>query len=75
MTMCLFPKLPSVKFLKLVNSLKHLTSDDAFNFYNQYAREAGFSTRVDNSRRKKGTNEFVWKLFVCLKEGKTNNKY
>ncbi|KZV14291.1 hypothetical protein F511_43796, partial [Dorcoceras hygrometricum] len=46
--------------------------EDAFSFYNQYAREAGFSARISNSKKNKGTNEVVWKKFVCFKEGRTS---
>lgn len=46
--------------------------DDAFSFYNQYAREAGFSARISNSKNNKMTNEVVWKKFVCFKEGHTD---
>ncbi|KAG6430089.1 hypothetical protein SASPL_108150 [Salvia splendens] len=46
--------------------------DDAFEFYNQYAREAGFSARYSNSRKNKMTNEVVWKQLVCFKAGQTD---
>ncbi|KZV20016.1 protein FAR-RED IMPAIRED RESPONSE 1-like [Dorcoceras hygrometricum] len=46
--------------------------EDAFSFYNQYAREAGFSARISNSKKDKGTNEVVWKKFICFKEGRTS---
>lgn len=46
--------------------------EDAFAFYNQYAREAGFSTRMSKSKKDKLTNEVVWKQFVCFKEGLTD---
>ena len=51
------------------------TIEEAFNFYNAYARECGFSAKMNNSRKKKGTNEIVWKQFVCSKEGDTNEFY
>ncbi|KAL2511929.1 Protein FAR1-RELATED SEQUENCE 5 [Abeliophyllum distichum] len=51
------------------------SSDEAYNFYNQYAHEAGFSIRIENSKKNKETNEYFWKLFVCYKEGKTNETY
>ncbi|KZV54794.1 hypothetical protein F511_04416 [Dorcoceras hygrometricum] len=46
--------------------------DEAFSFYNQYARQAGFSARLNNSKKNKITNEVVWKQFVCFKEGYTD---
>ncbi|KAG6390848.1 hypothetical protein SASPL_148593 [Salvia splendens] len=52
--------------------MKFQSIDDAFEFYNQYAREAGFSARYSNSRKNKMTNEVVWKQFVCFKAGQTD---
>ncbi|XP_042398920.1 protein FAR1-RELATED SEQUENCE 5-like [Zingiber officinale] len=48
--------------------------EEAFSFYNQYARESGFSARINNSKKNKMTNEVVWKTFVCFKEGHTNDQ-
>ncbi|KAG6395513.1 hypothetical protein SASPL_146158 [Salvia splendens] len=48
--------------------MKFASIDDAFEFYNQYAREAGFSARISNSKKNK-MNEVVWKQFVCFKAG------
>lgn len=47
--------------------------NDAFEFYNGYAKHAGFSVRKDSTRTKNG--EVIWKRFLCSKEGKTNEKY
>ncbi|XP_073053593.1 uncharacterized protein [Primulina eburnea] len=52
--------------------MKFASLDDAFSYYNQYAREAGFSARMSNSKKQKMTNEVVWKKFVCFKEGHTD---
>ncbi|XP_042381983.1 protein FAR1-RELATED SEQUENCE 5-like isoform X1 [Zingiber officinale] len=46
--------------------------DDAYSFYNQYAREAGFSSRMHTSKKNKITNEVTWKQIVCFKEGHTD---
>ncbi|XP_074576130.1 protein FAR1-RELATED SEQUENCE 5-like [Curcuma longa] len=46
--------------------------EEAFMFYNQYAREAGFSARMSTSKKNKITNEVVYKKFVCFKEGQTD---
>ncbi|XP_042009035.1 protein FAR1-RELATED SEQUENCE 5-like [Salvia splendens] len=51
--------------------MKFASIDDAFEFYNQYAREAGFSARISNSKKNK-MNEVVWKQFVCFKAGQTD---
>ncbi|KAL2492633.1 Protein FAR1-RELATED SEQUENCE [Abeliophyllum distichum] len=46
------------------------SNEAAYGFYNQYAREAGFSTQMSNSKKKKDTKETYWKMFVFSKEGK-----
>ncbi|XP_073138915.1 protein FAR1-RELATED SEQUENCE 5-like [Henckelia pumila] len=51
--------------------MKFTSIEDAFSFYNQYAREAGFSARISNSKKNK-MNEVVWKQFACFKEGHTD---
>ncbi|KAK1551944.1 hypothetical protein Q3G72_007774 [Acer saccharum] len=43
--------------------------DDVHEFYNQYAKEAGFSVRINSSRKNKDTDEIVRKEYVCSKEG------
>ncbi|XP_059639645.1 protein FAR1-RELATED SEQUENCE 5-like [Cornus florida] len=49
--------------------------DDAYDFYNKYAREAGFSVRIDKSKKHKETGETIWKQYVCYKEGETDETY
>ncbi|XP_073126798.1 protein FAR1-RELATED SEQUENCE 5-like [Henckelia pumila] len=49
--------------------MKFASIEEAFLFYNQYAREAGFSARISTSKKNKMSNEVVWKRFVCSKEG------
>ncbi|KAG6436722.1 hypothetical protein SASPL_101624 [Salvia splendens] len=56
---------------KLEIGMKFASIDDAFEFYNQYACEAGFSARISNSKKNK-MNEVVWKQFVCFKAGQTD---
>ncbi|XP_073133316.1 protein FAR1-RELATED SEQUENCE 5-like [Henckelia pumila] len=46
--------------------------EDAYSFYNHYARESGFSARMSNSKRSKKTSEVIWKKFVCFKQGQTD---
>ncbi|XP_042386490.1 uncharacterized protein LOC121978181 [Zingiber officinale] len=48
--------------------------DEAFSLYNQYARESGFSARINSSKKNKITNEVVWKTFVCFKERHTDDQ-
>ncbi|XP_073014540.1 protein FAR1-RELATED SEQUENCE 5-like [Primulina eburnea] len=52
--------------------MKFESLDEAFSFYNQYARESGFSARMSNSKKSKKTKEVIWKKFVCFKEGHTD---
>ncbi|XP_058071015.1 protein FAR1-RELATED SEQUENCE 5-like [Magnolia sinica] len=47
--------------------------DAAFNFYNHYAKKAGFSVRRGSNKYNKSQEE-IWKMFVCSKEGTTDNK-
>ncbi|KAH6792221.1 hypothetical protein C2S52_002698 [Perilla frutescens var. hirtella] len=49
--------------------------EDALNFYNDYARQAAFSTRVANNKKDKETGEDVWKMLSCSKEGKTDESW
>ncbi|KAG6424546.1 hypothetical protein SASPL_114964 [Salvia splendens] len=55
--------------------MKFQSINDAFEFYNQYAGEAGFSARYSNSKKNKMTNEVVWKQFVCFKAGQTDEAH
>ncbi|XP_073015535.1 protein FAR1-RELATED SEQUENCE 5-like [Primulina eburnea] len=52
--------------------MKFESLEEAFSFYNQYARKSGFSARMSNSKKSKKTNEVIWKKFVCFKEGHTD---
>ena len=53
---------------------KFQSIDEAFEFYINYAKEAGFSVRSNSSKRCKGTNEVIRKEFVCYKEGESSKK-
>lgn len=55
--------------------MKFESLEGAFLFYNQYARESGFSARISNSKKSKKTNEVIWKKFVCFKEGQTDDHH
>ena len=50
------------------------TIEEAFTFYNAYARECGFSARMNNSRKKKKEpmRQFGNKLFALRKEKQMN---
>ncbi|KAK3229820.1 hypothetical protein Dsin_001701 [Dipteronia sinensis] len=44
---------------------------EVLDFYNDYAKEAGFSVRVNSSKKSKDNIEIVRKEYVCSKEGKS----
>jgi len=44
------------------------SENEAYNFYNSYAKEKGFSVRKDRVRRKTGTDEVIWRRYVCACE-------
>lgn len=46
--------------------------DQAFNFYNSYAKDGGFSVRKSSNKIRNG--ETIWKQFVCSKQGHTDVK-
>ena len=48
------------------------TWKDAYDFYNIYAKEVGFSIRKDVSHKKKNTGVWTWKKFVFYKQGTKN---
>ncbi|KAL5861893.1 hypothetical protein ACOSQ4_003189 [Xanthoceras sorbifolium] len=43
--------------------------DDVHAFYNNYAKEAGFSVRLGSSKKSKDTNVIERKEYLCYKEG------
>ena len=43
--------------------------EDAYNFYNNYAKQAGFSVQSYCQQRSKTSNEILRKGYVCYKEG------
>ncbi|KAH9679171.1 protein FAR1-related sequence [Citrus sinensis] len=45
------------------------TLDDAYEFYNKYAKEGGFSIRINSSKICKESNDIIRKEYVCFKEG------
>lgn len=52
------------------------TIDEVFDFYNTYAKDAGFSVRKTSEKQRidATTKEkliYNWKRFLCLKEGHT----
>lgn len=55
--------------------LQFKTADDAYQWYNDYARRVGFSVRIDRQERSKRDGEVISRLFVCSKQGRRREKY
>ncbi|KAI9173939.1 hypothetical protein LWI28_009119 [Acer negundo] len=52
-----------------------LSLEEVLDFYNAYAKKkAGFSVRINSSKRSKDNNEILRKEYVYSKEGKTSTK-
>lgn len=66
-TLSYFPQVNHDRKPKIGQEFKSL--EDAHNFYNNYAKEAGFSVRIHSSKRSRDTNEIIRKEYVCYKEG------
>ncbi|PQP99126.1 protein FAR1-RELATED SEQUENCE 5 [Prunus yedoensis var. nudiflora] len=49
--------------------MEFTSEDDARNFYNAYAKQAGFSIRVNSYYRSKKDNSIISREFCCSKEG------
>ncbi|TYH99692.1 hypothetical protein ES332_A11G083300v1 [Gossypium tomentosum] len=49
--------------------MEFISEDDARNFYNAYAKQTGFSTRVNSYYRSKKDNLIISREFCCSKEG------
>ncbi|RYR19023.1 hypothetical protein Ahy_B03g063692 [Arachis hypogaea] len=69
LTWCILQPLSVVddKFVPKVG-MTFTTLEDAENFYRNYAKAAGFSTRVRSTNRKE--NEIKNQLITCSKKGK-----
>ncbi|MED6211811.1 hypothetical protein PIB30_077122 [Stylosanthes scabra] len=47
-----------------------VTCEEANYFYKEYAKRAGFATKIRNSQRNKDTDAIKNQLFTCNREGK-----
>lgn len=54
--------------------LEFVSEDDARNFYNSYAKQMGFSIRVNSYYRSKKDNSIISREFCCSKEGFRRDK-
>lgn len=45
--------------------------EEAFAFYNKYAKGAGFSVKINSNRRSKDNNDILRKEYVCFRKGKS----
>ena len=57
--------------IKPIKGREFRTLDDVQDFYNAYAKEAGFGIRNHSLKKRKGTEEIIKKEFVCFRQGKT----
>jgi hypothetical protein len=51
------------------------SEDEAYDFYNDYARAKGFSIRKGKVRRGLNNNEVIWRRFLCSCEGYRDVQY
>ena len=51
------------------------SEEEAFTFYNNYARDKGFSVRKEKVRRSKQSGAIVSRRFVCCREGERDGKW
>ncbi|XP_059644168.1 protein FAR1-RELATED SEQUENCE 5-like [Cornus florida] len=54
--------------------MEFISEDDARNFYNSYAKQTGFSIRVNSYYRSKKDNSIISREFCCSKEGFRRDK-
>lgn len=45
--------------------------EEAFAFYNKYAKGASFSVKIHSNRRSKDNNNILRKEYVCFRKGKS----
>ncbi|XP_073299339.1 protein FAR1-RELATED SEQUENCE 6-like isoform X2 [Primulina huaijiensis] len=57
------------EFVTLAIGMEFDSYDDAYNYYNCYAREAGFSVRVKNSWFKRNSREKYGAVLCCSSQG------
>ncbi|KAK8587813.1 hypothetical protein V6N12_022288 [Hibiscus sabdariffa] len=55
--------------------MEFTSEDDARNFYNAYAKQTGFSIRVNSYYRSKKDNSIISREFCCSKEGFRRGKH
>lgn len=55
-------------------NMEFASEDDARNFYNAYAKQTGFSIRVNSYYRSKKDNSIISREFCCSKEGYRREK-
>jgi zinc finger SWIM domain-containing protein 3 len=59
-----------------VMDMSFVSEEAAFDFYNKYARDRGFSIRKDNVKRGKGISGIIrLRRFLCSRAGKRQDKF
>ncbi|KAM7256617.1 hypothetical protein ACFE04_012358 [Oxalis oulophora] len=59
-----------VRNLEPLPGMEFESNQEAYSFYQEYARSMGFSTAIQNSRRSKASSEFIDTKFACSRYGK-----
>ncbi|GAB2279753.1 Protein FAR-RED ELONGATED HYPOCOTYL 3 [Dionaea muscipula] len=70
-------ELPSLKEdvnLEPLSGMEFASHQEAYAFYQEYARSMGFNTAIQNSRRSKTSREFIDAKFACSRYG-TKREY
>lgn len=60
--------------LEPLSGMEFSSHEEAYSFYQEYARSVGFSTAIQNSRRSKTSREFIDAKFACSRYG-TKREY
>ncbi|XP_058114875.1 protein FAR1-RELATED SEQUENCE 5-like [Magnolia sinica] len=55
--------------------MRFKTANEAYKWYNEYARQVGFSVRINHQEKSRRDGEVISKSFVCSREGKRRDKY
>ncbi|KAL6875595.1 hypothetical protein ACP4OV_013108 [Aristida adscensionis] len=69
------PSLEEIEEYNFVANQIFRSEDEFYEFYNNYAKEKGFSVRKDNVRKRPGTDEVIWRRFLCSCEGFRSLQY
>ncbi|KAL6615270.1 hypothetical protein ACP70R_037540 [Stipagrostis hirtigluma subsp. patula] len=69
------PTLEEIEEYNFVVNQTFRSEAEFYEFYNNYAEGKGFSVRKDNVRKRPGTDEVIWRRFLCSCEGFRSMQY